>query len=207
MVPFSYWMDGDDSWIAAQEADGDAVLVGNSATAEGNHVDVFLRLHAFGIANAIVAPLNYGDPRYAAIVRQRGRSLFGTRFRSLDAFLPFESYREELRHCRYVVMGHLRQQAVGNVVLALSMGAKVFFLAGSPVHAFLSRQGARVFLLDEATAQDFGRALDSEAVAANRGVVRRIWGRDAILRRTQRLVAALDTGCAPPPAGFVGDEA
>jgi hypothetical protein len=176
--------------------DGDGILLGHSATPSGNHADLLMRLYRLGVANPIVAPLNYGHAAYAEIVRGRGRDLFGARFRSLDRFLPFDEYTAEVRRCRCVVLGHLRQQGCGTAALALWLGARVFFLRGSPVHAFLAARGARVFLLEEAAAADFDSGLGPDDVAANRRVVTDEWGHEACLRKTRTLIGHLCPGIA-----------
>jgi hypothetical protein len=53
--------------------DGDNVLLGNSATPTGNHLDMFHIIKKLGITNQILTPLNYGDSAYADIIRTNGK--------------------------------------------------------------------------------------------------------------------------------------
>lgn len=202
MLPFSYGStDATFAVLGDSLVDDECILVNNSATSEGNHVDILQKLKEIGVQNRLVVPLNYGNPVYGTIVRDRGRELFGERFKSLDIFMEFNRYLCELRHCRYAVMGHRRQQAVGNVVTALLLGAKVFFLKDSPVYRFFVKQGAYVFVLETAVAEDFRSPLNEQAVAVNRAIVARIWGREPVLERTRNLLSTLGIGgeaCVTP---------
>jgi hypothetical protein len=177
--------------LSGQSIDGDNILVGNSATPAGNHVDMFLLLRRLGVKNLVVAPLSYGDVGYGKIVSQNGREVFGERFRSIDAFMPLSEYLSELRQAAFVVMGHRRQQAMGNVLMALWLGAKVFFVKGSPVYDFLKKRGGRVFLIEDASSADFFLRLAAEEIAENRMLVERVYGREVVARKTEKLIEAL----------------
>lgn len=194
ILRFSYGDIGAVAGAGACDADDSCILVNNSATAEGNHLDVLQRLKALGVLNTVVVPLNYGQPRYGSVVRERGRALFGAQFKSLDRFMSLQDYRAELRHCRYAVMGHNRQQAVGNVMIVLWMGMKLFFYTKSPVYQFLVANGMHVSAFEQASKSDFETPLGADEVAANRQVLQNIWGRDVVLDHTRQLVAAMRDG-------------
>lgn len=188
MIPFSY--EGIDACMAGigGDVDGGHILVNNSAIPTGNHLDVFKRLKRLKVGNPLMVPLSYGDPGFAQVVREHGRRMFGEQFRPMDRFLPRAQYVAELRHCSHVVMGYRRQQAVGNVMMAMQMGAKVFFYRANPVYDFLRKQGAHVFLLEEATAHDFSARLAANAVVVNRAVLQNVWGQTQVRERTRGLV-------------------
>ena len=95
-------------------------------------------------------------------------------------------------------MGHRRQQAVGNVIMALWMGAKVFFVSGSPVYDFLIKRGFFVFLLEDATRSDFSGVLYAKDVETNRKLVRSIWGREQVFQKTRNVILVLCSGSRVP---------
>lgn len=125
---------------------GPDLLVGNSATATNNHAEAFeligRRVDLAG--RRVVVPLSYGDAAYAREVVRLGRRHFGDHFVPLLDFLPRERYLELLDGCGVVVMNHLRQQALGNVVIAGLRGARLFLNPGNPMTRWLHRQGVRV---------------------------------------------------------------
>lgn len=192
MLPFSYYFDFETiKSTCIQAIDDEHILVGNSATPTCNHLDIFEKLNQLRILNTIFVPLSYGNEDYGELIKEQGKKLFGERFISLDTFLTFEEYLLRLNHCRFVVMGHLRQQAVGNIILTLWMGAKVFFYKCNPVYKFLIRQGATVFCLEEATSQDFSVGLDRKSINNNKVVIQNIWGYESIRNKTINFITTL----------------
>lgn len=189
ILPFSYVLDIES--VREINLVGDDILVGNSATPTCNHIDVFDKLLSLGVSNKILTPLNYGSAEYAESVRKTGLKLFGDRFISLDNFLSFNEYLSLLKHCKYVVMGHLRQQALGNILLALSMGAKIFFFKANPVFGFLRAQGFLVFSFEEAKAKDFETELDEVSVERNRNGVENNWGWKTLVQKTKNFISTI----------------
>ena len=45
----------------------------------------------------IIVPLSYGDNAYAAELCEKGKELFGDKFKGLVEFIPLDKYRELLR--------------------------------------------------------------------------------------------------------------
>jgi len=101
--------------------------------------------------------------------------------------MPIDDYISVLQSCSVVVMNHLRQQALGNIVIALYMGAKVFLDEHNPVYEFFTKQGAFIFKLDQLE-QEYLSKLSGEQVAHNREVLKNYWSRDVILNKTKKLV-------------------
>lgn len=192
MLPFSYSIDINDlSKFDVDGVDHDYIMVGNSATPTCNHLDVFYRLHELGISNTILTPLNYGDQSYGDAIRYEGRKLFGKSFISLDNFMKYDEYIQELRKCRYFVMGHIRQQAVGTIIIALWLGAKVFFFKDSIVYKFLVKNGFHVFNLEYSEKTDFSSELNQALKDNNRIMVESFWGEKSVIHKTKKLLASL----------------
>ncbi|WP_439591555.1 TDP-N-acetylfucosamine:lipid II N-acetylfucosaminyltransferase [Microbacterium sp.] len=170
---------------------GDDILVGNSATMPNNHLDVFdvlARVHVPG--RRIVTPLSYGDRLYADAVTARGHALFGADFVPFREFMPLHDYQAVIADCSTVVMGHRRQQAIGNVASALWSGSHVVLHDASPLFAFLRRQGAVVSGLSElsGSAQPFAGRVSDDELARNRAVLTAFWGRNVVLDNIRALV-------------------
>lgn len=122
------------------------ILLGNSATPCNNHLEAFelLRERIDLAGRRVIAPLSYGDPNYAEQIVQAGRRLLGDAFLPLREFMPRAEYIRLLNGCGTVVMNHVRQQAVGNLLISGLLGARLFVHPASPVLRWLHRRGVLV---------------------------------------------------------------
>lgn len=178
---------------------GDAILVGNSASATNNHADVFDRLAKLDLGGRrIIVPLSYGDEIYRDAVIAYGRRLFGERFEPLIEYMAIERYNVVIGQCSVALMGHRRQQGVGNIAMLLLIGARVFIDRASPVLGHLKARGAYVSALDELAngSSAFLEPLSPEQQRANRSVVEAAWGHDVVLRNTRQFIARLEARAA-----------
>lgn len=172
---------------------GNAILVGNSATYTGNHAEVLDLLHKLGVNDReVVAPLSYGDPQLAKELTSLGREYFSHNFEPLIDFMPVQEYVAIIKKCGYVIMNHVRQQAVGNIVIMLYLGARVFVRQENPVYDFFKKSGVVI-----STVQELGEnpellnlPLTAEERASNRAIVSDYWGRERAYERTRKLVEA-----------------
>ena len=128
------------------------ILVNNSATATGNHVEVFRLLNDIGVRSDLIVPLNYGDSSaYLDFVKEEGVKILGDRFKPILDFMPKDEYFKYISRCTHMVMGHNRQQALGNIIWGLSAGLKLFFWKRSPVYRQYKKMGFEIYSLDDAT--------------------------------------------------------
>lgn len=189
--PWNYLTLEDDLQLQTSLAErpGTDLLVGNSATPTNNHIEAFehIRRCADLEGRRIVVPLSYGDPAYAREIVRIGRKLFGSAFVPLLDFLPRERYLELLDTCGVLVMNHLRQQALGNVVISGLRGASLFLNPSNPMTRWLHRQGVQV--------EDIGSLhmapLEPAARARNRAAITAFTCRGHRRGQTQRLVDEL----------------
>lgn len=163
---------------------GENVLVGNSASPSNNHLDVFPRLAAAKEpGRKVLVPLSYGEPEaYRDAVLVAGKKHLGSDFMPILDFMPLEEYNGLVASCSFIVMGHRRQQGLGNILSALLSGCSVILDPVNPVYQYLSVEGIRVGSLDDLltrTIHEF--ALEPQEMVENRAVVERLWGREAVL--------------------------
>ncbi len=173
---------------------GNDILVGNSATLPNNHFEILRMLSTINLgARKIVAPLSYGNPSYRDAVIEQGYSLFGDAFYPIVDFMPLDQYNALISSCSLVVMGHRRQQAVGNTATMLYKGTKVFLDETSTVYHFLKKRGAIVYGLNEL--KDYGQSalapLSYDQKSKNREVLELFWGHNVVLNNTQDLLETL----------------
>jgi hypothetical protein len=167
---------------------GDNILVGNSATATGNHFDMFEHIRKSGLAGRkIICPLNYGYEDYRLRVVARGKELFREDFVPICERMELQDYLKILASCSFAVMGHIRQQAGGNIFAMLNLGAKVFLDTRNPWYKFFKKEDAFIYSLSEAE-REAGSRLDAGQIERNREILGKHWGREAIRRKTMELI-------------------
>lgn len=167
---------------------GNNILLGNSATYTNNHLDAFLNIKKINInGRKIITPLSYGDKNYREIIASEGHKNFGNNFHPLMNFMDVDEYIALLQSCSIVIMNHLRQQALGNIIISLYMGAKVFLDKDNPVYLFFRKRNAYIYLLDDLDVES-KTLLKKEQIDYNRKVIREYWERDVIHKKTQEII-------------------
>ena len=104
------------------------ILLGNSADPSNRHIltlDLIAKYKDDPIT--IYCPLSYGGTTdYIEKVCEKGREIFGEKFKPLLEYLPIETYTEILTNTDIGIMNHERQQGLGNIRTLLFQGKKVF---------------------------------------------------------------------------------
>lgn len=130
--------------------DGDDIMVGHSASLNGNHMEVFNLLSSLNLQGRnLLVPLSYGNMAYKEYLIDNGKRLFGESFVPITEFLPLEKYIETMRSARTYIYGQYRQEAWGNIVMALCWGAAIFFHPSNPLCSYLKELGCTVFSTKE----------------------------------------------------------
>jgi hypothetical protein len=171
---------------------GEDVLVGNSATPQVNHIEVFdmLRDHPGIGERKIIVPLSYGDVHYREKIISLGRKYFGGQFVPITEFMPKSEYVNLLNSCGFVYMNHLRQQGMGNIIITIMKGAKVFMNPMSPAYQWLVRSGVAVHSIMELQAQNsqVWSPEQEEIRQKNIALLYQNFGRKVQMEKTRRLV-------------------
>lgn len=148
---------------------GKNIVVGNSAYGHGNHVEVFERLKKIDLSGRkVIVPLSYGDvPGY---IMEEGKKLLGESFEPVVDFMPLEDYNRLLLSSDVFIYGNYRQAAVGNIVVALYIGAKVFLNPKNPLYKMYKDRGYMFFSIDELE-EKINYCLTEDEVNNNRKMV------------------------------------
>lgn len=151
------------------------ILVGNSATASNNHLEVFqickkkLKNNSF----EMICPLNYGDKNYAHEIEKQGELLFDNSFNALRNFLPLEEYNNIQSACGIVIMNHYRQQGAGNLIASLLFGAKVFMNKRSPLYQHFKQLGLHIYDVEKDLNQNqLTSNLEKQEIEQNRAILK-----------------------------------
>lgn len=152
------------NWI---DADANRILLGNSATATNNHLDIFDRLSKENIINECIVPCSYGDFDYRDNLVRAVESK--PNINIVRDYMPFADYIQMLRSCRVGIFGHIRQQAIGNVLFCMLQGSKVFLWRDSVAYKYFKQAGYVIFSIDDdLNVDNINRLLTEEEREINR---------------------------------------
>lgn len=164
------------------------ILLGNSASLTNNHLDAFEILKKVNLnSRKVITPLSYGDPVYKNYIIEQGKTTLGSAFTPLIDFMPIDDYIKTVQSCPIVVMNHLRQQALGNIVIALYLGAKVFLNKENPIYQFFINLDAVIYDI-ESLGSEMNSKLTQRQIDKNRQILQKYWGRDRILDKTTNII-------------------
>ena len=103
------------------------ILLGNSATKENQHDEMFENLSKFKNEKIeIICPLSYGDDKYKDEIIKKGNEIYGKKFKPITEFMKKQDYINMLSTCDIGIFNNNRQQALGNIDLMFQLGKKVF---------------------------------------------------------------------------------
>lgn len=186
-VPYTNYLSADELNLLPKV--GDHLLLGNSADIRNNHLEAIDMLAKKAVTRQqVITPLSYGDPLYAQHIAAYGKAKLGPRFIPVRRFMEFNAYQDLINSCGYVVMNHLRQQALGNIIIALWGGAKVFLNEGSTLYHYFKRNNVHVFSIQRDLANPplklALRKLTEEQILSNK---RFLFNNFSITARNQKL--------------------
>ncbi|HBC3489959.1 TDP-N-acetylfucosamine:lipid II N-acetylfucosaminyltransferase [Vibrio alginolyticus] len=181
----------EDNWsVGSVTASGDKILIGNSADITCNHFDAIDLVSRLGMKNELVFPLSYGCSKYAQLVEDYVNENYQGNANFLKEFLPINEYFSILEECAYVIMPHKRQQGLGNIFIALSIGAKVFLDKENPIYTFLTSHNVHVFEIGELEKDSWKSRLTKDEIEENITFLKAYIGRDSMEVKTKALIDA-----------------
>lgn len=157
---------------------GSNIQVGQYAIPLANHLDTFdkLRKIRFG-EKKIICPLSYGRPYYANVVAKQGKKIFGDKFIALKDFVSLGEYKKYMNSIGYAIHNIKQQAAVGNILMNLWNGAKVFVPKNSINYLHFSNMGIKMFTIeDDLNEKEFSSSLSADDVIRNRTIISSYYG-------------------------------
>lgn len=177
-----------------KKATGDNILLGNSATETNNHISALNIINSLAGSREIIIPLSYGDNNYKTWLKNELKG-FDMKFKVLDGFMPIDDYFNVLLGCQYVVMNHVRQQALGNIIVMLSLGAKVFLQKKNPLFIELKNLGFVIYSIDDIE-QDSFTPLSKENQDKNVELTHQLYNDERINEKTLNFIKELKDNAA-----------
>jgi hypothetical protein len=172
---------------------GNHILIGNSGHYTNNHLDIFFRIRRHRRCfEEIVVPLNYGDPVYTGSVIRAGGFLLRDQFHPLLDFLPVQEYFGLVSKCRVAVFNSRRQQALGNIIVCLFLGMKVFLRTENPIYQNFRKKGIAVFSIErELCRENLEGSLSERQRDLNKSVIREMFSEENLDTKTKQLICYL----------------
>lgn len=173
---------------------GNNILLGNSAATTCNHIEAIdLLSQASELDSSLIIPLSYGNTRkvkvnYSQVVKEYAVANYIGEVIPLEDFMNFDDYMKVISSCSFVIMPHKRQQGLGNILMLMNLGAKVFLDEQNSLYTFLKANGFYVFTLEDIKTTHFQQALTEYQVSENRKLLFNMWGRSSIVDKSKQLI-------------------
>lgn len=178
--------------FVGQRVSGESILLGNSASFTNNHIEAIDLLSELKLSDdvRVITPLSYGDQNYKNKIIEAGHAALRTTFQPIVDFMPIDEYIALIKKCGYVVMNHKRQQAVGNIVIMLYLGARVFLREENPTYTMLKKEGAILSTVQELELHPelLDKPLTEDEIQKNIEILYKHWSKEAIDTKTRNLV-------------------
>ncbi len=188
--PFQYASKiAEPTWI---NCDADQILLGNSATETNNHLDVINILKKRGIKNKCILPCSYGDKKYYLPFLENLLK-DDQQICILKDFIPRDRYAELLKSCRVGIFGHVRQQAVGNIIYCMLQGSKVFLYKDSMAYKYFKSNGYVIFSIeDDLSIKSISKLLTEEERMINVTKITELFFFDTVVSRLQKTIMRIE---------------
>lgn len=179
--------------LMGKEISGGWILLGNSASHTNNHIeaiDILSKLDLSSLNYKIVTPLSYGDKCYADKIKDYGKDKFGDDFYPIEEFMSIDRYTELLQQCGFVIMNHVRQQAMGNIIIMMYLGAKIFLRPESATYKFFKSLGAIIYSIEDLRENKnlIVTKLEFHEVIKNKKILSSYFSEDADFKKTKSLI-------------------
>lgn len=173
---------------------GNDILLGNSAAIENNHIEAMDILKGLKLEKQkVICPLSYGCTNNTDFIIEYGNNLLGDSFTPLTDFMQPNEYWRKLQSCRYVIMNHLVQKGMGNIIHTLRMGCSLFLQKTNPVYTYLKNNDIFFFDIDELKENTDLRhfnLLDTQ-ILSNQKIINALYSSETYLSNTKRLIDSL----------------
>ena len=174
------------------------ILVGNSSDPRNNHIEAFDLLKRFDIGTSqVICPLSYGTivDGYVDNVIHIGKRFFANNFLPLIEFMSLKDYNEIIGTCNIVIFNHNIQQAVGNIISSLALGAKVYLNNSNPLLLYFKRLGINIYSIQDDLVNENKEALlslNDNLISQNQQILKRELSKERVYTNTQELISQLN---------------
>lgn len=147
---------------------GNKIMIGHSSSPDGNHYEILQTLSTIKNEWFIILPLSYGDKEYGSIIKKEAINKF-INVEILENKLERDMYYEKLTEVGYAIFNAKVQQAVGNIIALIWMGAKVFLDNNTSTYKDFLAWGINVYnIQDQLNEYELTNKLSLKQIENNR---------------------------------------
>lgn len=129
-----------------KEKNGGKIIIGNSRNIYNNHIDIFNITKRFKNFN-FVLPFNYGSK---SIYSEKVEVIAKTQnITIIKSFLQLEAYEGLMDESVAFVLNSYRQMAVGNILIAIKKGMKLYLNKNNIVYKVLKNSNFYIFSIED----------------------------------------------------------
>jgi hypothetical protein len=152
-----------------------SILLGNSLDPTNNHIDILQSLENIKVHCKVYIPISYPNVPgpYKKRLKEFAEHLQYVTPIFLEEFIPREQYFDIINECSIAIFGHIRQQAVGNILHMFCEGRKIFLYKDSIAYKHFYNAGAKIFSIEnDLEPTIFDSVLGEDIQNKNRSIVR-----------------------------------
>lgn len=168
---------------------GNDIMIGNSASQTNNHEYAMKHLLNLDLSNRkVYLPLSYSVKKdYLKAVVKFGKKNLKSNFTPIFDFMPLKAYNELQASISVAIFGNWRQEAIGNILISLYLGAKVFLPSQNPIVEWANIHGLKVFTLEEMTQDMIDTPLSNEYKNKNKEILIALYNKERMIQLIRNL--------------------
>lgn len=165
------------------------IMIGHQANPLLNHIECLYLLKKMNLPEdiSIICPLSYGPKNEIEKIQKVGNKLFGKQFKPILDFLPIEEYMELYDSINIAIFYIQRQCAVGNILIALWNGVKVFLSESSINYIHFKNMGIKVYSIErDLNIENIYKRMSIEDIKSNRILLLQQYSYEVIRERIKK---------------------
>ena len=167
------------------------VIVGNSATRDNKHLEIFQLLSKWKDKIKVFVPLSYGgDHGYAKEVIEEGKMIFKENFYPIVNIMEKQEYIDLLSTCRVGIYPNERQRALGNIYIMLDLGRKVYMRNDTTMYEMFREREIDIHDVNDIDSESLDEFLyqAEEMGEKNKENRRKYWTLDDMINEWRRIL-------------------
>ncbi len=116
----------------------------------------------------ITTVLSYGKLGYKEQIIKKGKDIYGEKFEYLDKLLSPEEYLNNLAQNDIIILNQNRQQGLGNILISLYIGLKVYIRPEITTYKYLKSNNISIFDSNEIQQLDFNDFIENLTQRSNK---------------------------------------
>lgn len=151
---------------------GRKIMLGNSSSPNANHL---FALEILSIKcndnHEVLIPLSYGHIGYRNWLISKFSKFPNLIIIAIQDFMPLNEYINLLLGCGNFIYANLRQEALGNILVALYIGGKVFLDKKNPLYNYLKKLNIILYALEDINDLSLNVPMSNSDLIHNREVI------------------------------------